>query len=216
VNELGVPLYGDVFGTTPDETSAVVAHWGETAQVSVRGNLLAQVVVEPPPVAPAPPAPVASTEGSAAVAAAAASKFEARKDGKEAAAAGGAAPPALYTVLEARATELTGGLLGTKQVYAVPSAATSGSAVVAAAVKGEGAGGPVTIALAPEDLAKLSDAELARRYAEEESRAREQAVAARGAEDLSDLLLEQDKKRKRKEAATDGGRKKSKGADFKF
>lgn len=222
VNEFGAPLYGDVFGTQAgDDAPLVVTHWGETAAAAAR-NLLAEVVVEPPPVALTPV--VAPLEAVSATVAAAPAKLDARRAGGGEAASSGAAP-ALYTVLETRTTELTGGLLGTKQVYTVPSAAVagsasaagvSGSAVVAAAVKGEGAGGPVTIALAPEEIAKLSDAELSRRYAEEETRVREQSAIARGADDLSDLLLEQDKKRKRKEAAGDGGKGKKAKTDFKF
>jgi splicing factor 3B subunit 2 len=133
-------------------------------------------------------------------------------------------PQQLYSVLPERATALSGGLLGTRAVYDLGG---GGSAAVGAAEEGGGGGGgggarrggkEVAVAIAPEELAKLSEVELARKFDEETARAAAAAAAAGG--DVSDLLEEQARKQKRKLAAKEdgegGGKKRKKGDSFRF
>jgi splicing factor 3B subunit 2 len=178
--------------------------------------------------APAPaPAPAAPAVGGAdtAVSAAGGGVVELRKNFQREGAA--AAPPQLYAVLPERATALSGGLLGTRAVYDLSGGGGGGGAVPVAAPAGEG--GAVTgaaarrtakevaIAIAPEELARLSEVELARKFDEETARAAAAAAAAGG--DVSDLLEEQARKQKRKLAAKEegeGAKKKKKGESFRF
>jgi splicing factor 3B subunit 2 len=140
-----------------------------------------------------------------------------------AAAAGAPPPPQLYAVLPERATALSGGLLGTRAVYDLSGGGGGGGVVpVAAAEEGGARRAPakeVAIAIAPEELARLSEVELARRFDEETARAA--AAAAAAGNDVSDLLEEQARKQKRKLAAKEegeggGGKKRKKGESFRF
>ena len=245
----GVPLYGDVFGVHIDAAAAEAAaattsvRWGEPLAASLAApapsmrdaaeaaEALFVAETPPPPhpapaVAPAAAAPAAAAAGgrrganeealgAAADAVAEPALLELRKGVRE-------APQVLYTVLEEKTTALTGGLLGTKHGYAAPGAGTV--RVVAGTGAGAGAGAGekgVALALAPDEVAKLTDAELAERYEVEAARASDLNVSARGADDLTDLLAEQEKKtaaRKRKAAGADeGSKKRAKGGkDFKF
>ena len=147
-------------------------------------------------------------------------------------------PPKLYTVLEERKTELSGGLLGTKTAYVIPPSNTSSSSNVVSTSSGQmqmsissssssnsnlsstTTGNVVNITLNPEDLGKLDEAEIAKLYDQEAAR----VLAAKAAqkEDFSDLINEQEKKRanlaKRKgdDGGGGGGGKKAKKGDFKF
>jgi hypothetical protein len=128
------------------------------------------------------------------------------------------APKALYTVLEQKETALSGGLIGTKHTYVLPPPGGGTGAGLALGAGGEGEG--IALNLAPEELGKLSEAELAAKYEAEVAR-----VASAGRmerEDVSDLLAEQEKKASRKRKAGgdgdgDGAKKARKAAkDFKF
>jgi hypothetical protein len=147
-------------------------------------------------------------------------------------------PPKLYTVLEERKTELSGGLLGTKTAYIIPPSNTSSSTSVVSTSNSQMSsssssnsnlssittGNVVNITLNPEDLSKLDEAEIAKLYDQEAAR----VLAAKAAqkEDFSDLINEQEKKRanlaKRKGddggggGGGGGGGKKAKKGDFKF
>ena len=147
-------------------------------------------------------------------------------------------PPKLYTVLEERKTELSGGLLGTKTAYIIPPSNTSSSTSVVSTSNSQMSsssssnsnlssittGNVVNITLNPEDLGKLDEAEIAKLYDQEAAR----VLAAKAAqkEDFSDLINEQEKKRanlaKRKGddggggGGGGGGGKKAKKGDFKF
>jgi len=132
--------------------------------------------------------------------------------------AGASAAPQLYTVLEERKTELTGSLLGTKTAYVMPPSGSVPSVVAGtgggASTASRGAASVVEVALNPEDLSRLDESEIARRY--EQEAAAKAAAAAASREDFSALLDEQEKRRKRKASGGGGDEKKSKKGGFKF
>jgi len=138
-------------------------------------------------------------------------------------------PKSLYTVLEERKTELSGGLLGTTTAYVIPGAnAPSASVPVSSSSSSSSSGtgtssvavsSTVSVTLNPEDLGKLDEAEIAKLYALEEARAASARAAQK--EDFTDLINEQERKRanlaKRKgDDGGGGGGKKAKKGDFKF
>ena len=141
----------------------------------------------------------------------------------------GGRPPKLYTVLEERKTELSGGLLGTTTAYVIPAANAPSTSVpvshssLSSSASGTGtsgaASGTVSVTLNPEDLGRLDEAEIAKLYDLEAARAA--SAKASQKEDFSDLINEQEKKRanlaKRKgeDGGGGGGGKKAK-KEFKF
>lgn len=115
-------------------------------------------------------------------------------------AAAPAPAPVLYQVLEQKQTGLTGGLLGSRTQYVLPGAG------------GAGGDAGVAITLNPEELANLSEAEIARRYAAEAG-----SGGKAGGEDMAGLLEEAGRKRARKDSKPAGGDAKRARTDkFKF
>ena len=108
-----------------------------------------------------------------------------------------AAPPALFTVLEQKDNKVGGATFGSSHTYTVPSGK-------AAKPVSQG----VNLALDPAELEKLDEATLKARYDEQ----RKAESAASMPEDVSDILEEQERKRRKKEASKDG----KKQGNFKF
>ena len=134
-------------------------------------------------------------------------------------------PKALYTVLEEKRTSLSGSLLGTRTTYVIPTTGTTTLSSTTAIVPGteevynpatlsSSSSTGITVNLSPEELAKLDETEIAKKYAE--AQAAQQAALRQNKEDLNDLFDEQEKKKKRK---VDSGEDKitaKKKKEFKF
>jgi splicing factor 3B subunit 2 len=230
VDEYGRPLYGDVFGTSAD-SSAYDSYaprppkslWGELSSVDTSAAGLS--LKEQPPMPAAVPEPegaappegeaAAIADGTASVATSMISGMETpdvvdlrkggiRKDaGFDTPQLAAEHPPALYQILEEKRTGLTGGLLGTSHGYVVPTGPQT-------------VGAGVAVTLNPEELENLDEATLAKKYQAELN----SAAATRRAlgEGVSEVIEEQERKRKRTEAglSSAGGNKSKKSKDFKF
>jgi len=113
---------------------------------------------------------------------------------------GGPPPPQqLYQVLEQQSSKVGGSAFGSSHTYSVPKA--GGKAV---------AKGGVEVALDPAELERLDEGALKAKY--NELRAAE--AEANAPEDVSDIIEEQERKRRRKLEATKSGDKNKK--DYKF
>jgi len=108
--------------------------------------------------------------------------------------------PQLFQVLEQRDSKVGGSAFGSSHTYQVPGSK-------AAAAKG-GAGG-VAVTLDPAELEKLDEATLKARYEQQQKAERDASMP----EDVSDIIEEQERKRRRKEAAKADGKKPG---NFKF
>ena len=107
-----------------------------------------------------------------------------------------AAAPALFQVLQQTDAKIGSAAFGSSHTYVVPPTTTA-AAPAAAAGKRTGRGGAdggVALALDPAELEKLDEGALRARY--ESLRAAEKQENA--AEDVSDIIAEHERKRKRK------------------
>ena len=111
-------------------------------------------------------------------------------------------PQQLYQVLEQRDARVGGATFGSSHTYVVPKA--GGKA--AAAQKGG-----VEVALDPSELERLDEGALKAKYNE----LRQAEQEANAPEDVSDIIEEQERKRRRKLEGQKGGDKKQ-GGSFKF
>ena len=99
--------------------------------------------------------------------------------------------PQLYQVLEQTSSSVGGAFFGSSHGYVVPGAGVGDAG--RGAPKGKAGG--VDLALDPAELEKLDEGALKARY--EQLRKAEQAASA--PEDVSDIIAEQERKRKRKQ-----------------
>ncbi|KAG5184257.1 proline-rich spliceosome-associated family protein [Tribonema minus] len=217
VNEAGVPLYGDVFGTMGVEEEAAAidrSHWGEMAEEesseeeeeeeeeAAEGG--AGALTE------APPTPMEGTESSMTGLETPDALLDLRKRGLETPSdIGTPAPRELYTVVGETSAGVGGALFGADKRYAVGGAAGAGGKK--GGKGGEGAA-DVAVSINPDEIeAQLEDAEALReRYEASLQAARPER------EDVSDIVAEEARKRKRKleKGKERAAAKKSK--DFKF
>ncbi len=109
---------------------------------------------------------------------------------------------ALYTVLQEKQTSVGSALFGTSHTYVVPPAGAAASASSAAsemerklAEKKAKASAAVDIALNPEELESADAATLKRKY--EQTLAAQSKAAASNRPDVSDVIDEENKKKKR-------------------
>jgi len=105
----------------------------------------------------------------------------------------------LFTVLEQRENKVGGSAFGSSHTYNVPGSK--------GAAKGGGQAG-VAVTLDPAELEKLDEATLKARYEDQRKAERD----ANAPEDVSDIIEEQERKRRRKEGAKADGKK----GNFKF
>ena len=113
----------------------------------------------------------------------------------------GSQPPQLFQVLEQTSTKVGGAAFGSSHGYVVPpaaAAAAAGTSAGASARSGKAARPPgapdVELALDPAELERLDEASLKARY----EKLRQAQREASAPEDVSDIIAEQERKRKRK------------------
>ena len=216
VDEFGRPLYGDVFGTGADAAASAevetgvdkLARWGELEPEPESEEEEEDAAAEDEDMDEGEgddavslsgmETPLGSeaggivTPGGGTGMDTPASEFELRKGGTESVSSmGSAAPPQLYKVLEQKEARVSGSsLMGSSHAYALPT--KSG----------------VDVALDADELEQLDEEGLRLKYQE--------GVEARqaGREDMSDLVADQNKKRKR--AQEKKASKKQKDKEFKF
>ncbi|EGF80398.1 hypothetical protein BATDEDRAFT_35091 [Batrachochytrium dendrobatidis JAM81] len=242
VDEFNRPLYGDVFGTSIDQTNSelitpiVRTLWAELEsdeeeEVEEEEEEEDQDDEENDDSSSAPPAPdgLVTPSGLASVPSGLETpnfiELRKRPMGEPA-----GPPKQLYTVVEQKETSIKG-FMGSQHVYDMSNvtAASSGSgaAVESAASKASAAkrklgivSSAIQVSLNPDDLADgLDDGTLKRKFDQEVLAVR--AEAAVGREDFSDMVAEnaqkQAKKRQKKdESSNASGNKRDKTKDFKF
>jgi splicing factor 3B subunit 2 len=231
VNEAGVPLYGDVFGSlgVEEEQAAIdKSHWGELAEAdsSDEEEEEEEQSGDAPggtetPAGGGAATPLDGAESSMSGLETPDAMLDLRKRGLETPSdAGTPAPRELYTVVGEERTAVGGALFGADKRYNL--AGSSSSKAAAAAGGGSSsrssaaaaAAGDVAVSINPDELElQLEDAEgLRERY--EASVASSQPQR----EDLSDIIAEESRKRKRKldKASKSGGGAAKKGKEFKF
>ncbi|GBG79699.1 hypothetical protein CBR_g29963 [Chara braunii] len=209
VDEFGKPLYGDVFGTqekeeVPFEEEQVdkAKHWGDLEEEEEESeeeeeDFSDEDVLEDG---------IASVDTVATTLAGAETPdvIDLRKTQRK------ETEKPLYHVLEEKEDRLASGtLLGTTHTYVVPGADKAGTLRKVDLMKGQKAD-RIDITLRPEELEGLDDSALAAKY----EQAREEEKLRRQREDFSDMVAENEKKRKRKAQEKDAKGKKHK--EFKF
>jgi splicing factor 3B subunit 2 len=234
VNEAGVPLYGDVFGSlgVEEEQAAIdKSHWGELAAADSSDEEEEEEEVHggDAPGGTETPAggaatPLDGAESSMSGLETPDAMLDLRKRGLETPSdAGTPAPRELYTVVGEERTAVGGALFGADKRYnlagssrpAAAAAAAAGGSSSSRAAAAAAAPGDVAVSINPDELElQLEDAEgLRERY--EASVASSQPQR----EDLSDIIAEESRKRKRKldkaSKGSSGGAAK-KGKEFKF
>ncbi len=240
VNELGMPLYGDVFGRQGggggEEAEGPVdrSHWGEVAEAeSVASEGGGEGGGEDPDAAGG----AGAEDGAAEAGGEGGSGSGADRSGIETPMTDGYAStvpsgmetpasvelrkqssgmetpdvPALYQVLQTRDTSVGGSLFGSSAVYVVPGAKGGGGGGAGASSK---PGGPsVSVNIAPDLLDSMDETAIKAAYARQ---LKAEEAQREGDDGMADLIAEEQAKRKRMAAAAAaGGAKKSK-TDFKF
>lgn len=213
VDHLGVPLYGDPFGVAPDVVTAPtpvsdVSPWGELIEeVEEEGHESEEVEMEQDE----EEVPVDETSGVESVASSVISgmvtpdTFDLRKGiSSETPEVDLRKPKQLYQVLEQQEASVGNALYGSSHTYKIPTASSASAAVASHLTDGR-----VDVTISADELATMDDAALARKYDEQ----MEAVKALRSTEDVSDIVLEEMRKRKRKEELKS---KSKKFKDFKF
>jgi len=227
VDDLGRPLYGDVFGTSapapPPEVTAPVErkHWGELEEEEE----------------PEEEEEEEEAEGEGEAAAEEGNEEEASNDAEIAdgissvpsgletpdtidlrkGRGGNEEEPKLYQVLQQTNASATGQMFGSSHKYTIPSGESKQAKANRVDLMKSQKTENVNITLNPsevEDMDTLSDDLLKKKYLQHIA---EKADAEKG-EDFSDMFAEQNKKRKKQQQKASGGDQKSskKYKDFKF
>ncbi|CAM9652733.1 unnamed protein product [Phaeothamnion confervicola] len=229
VDEAGNPLYGDVFGTdaaagpSAEQEAAARQHWGDLAE-SEDEEEEEEAAAEDAGGDETPMGDGAMTAGGAA--------SVATTVGLETPGGGGGImdlrkragletpeTPAreLYKVIEQREAPVGAGLFGADKRYVVAPGGGAGPVAAAAAAAvaaggGGGGGGDVAVALNPDELEdQLGDSEALRERYEASL-----AAAAPEREDVSDIVAEETRKRKRKMDKAKESKTKRTLKDFQF
>lgn len=225
VDELGKPLYGDVFGTNADdfqkeqeEEEIDRTTWGELESESEEESDEEESeeeededgkeIDETGLITPAEGGLITpSGLSSIATGMETPEMIELRKQNIEDAMEQGGDTPALYTVLPEKKTAVGGAMMGSAHVYDI-GAATAGKKT-----GGSGITEGVAVALDPSEL-DLDTAAMAAKY---EEQVREQQSQLEK-EDFSDMVAEHaaKQKNKRKKQSQDSGRQAKKYKEFKF